>query len=61
MNTARANMPHYFAAEKVARNLVEAQKQADENLNEGRANPLVAYFINQLCPDTERHEITGAQ
>ena len=54
-------MPHYFAAEKVARNLVEAQKQADENLNEGRANPLVAYFINQLCPDTERQEITGAQ
>ena len=54
-------MPNYYAAEKVARNLVEAQKQADENLNEGRANPLVAYFINQLYPDTERQEITGAQ
>jgi len=44
-------MPHYFAAEKVARAIVSAKRQADDKFHEGLADPLVAYFINQLWPD----------
>lgn len=61
MNTARANMPHYFASEAKARAIVEAKRQADDRFNEGLADPLLAHFIKQIFPQDDQHEITGGK
>jgi len=61
MNTARANMPHYFAAETEARDLIEAKLIADQKFYAGLADPLIRHFIKRLCPQDEQQEITEGQ
>lgn len=61
MNTARANMTNYYAAETEARSLIDAKTLADENFEAGLADPLIGHFIKRLFPQDEQQEITGGK